>query len=65
MTTSDLAEVSSLRAQLEDLTSRVVLVAERYDNTPDSAVAIDLFAAERALLGAVRALERALVHLRA
>ena len=63
MSTSDLAEFSSLRAQLEDITARVVTVAERYDDTPDSAVASDLFAAERALLGATRALDRAISHL--
>jgi len=62
MTSSDLAELSSLRAQLEELTARVVAVAERYD-TPDSAVASDLFAVERALVGAVRALDRAVAHL--
>lgn len=62
MTSSDLAELSSLRAQLEELTARVVTVAERYD-TPDSAVAVDLFGVERTLLGAGRALDRAIAHL--
>jgi len=62
MTTSDLAELSTLRAQLEELTARVVAVAERYDS-PDSAVAVDLFAVERSLLGAARALDRAVAHL--
>jgi hypothetical protein len=59
MSTSDLAELSTLRAQLEELTARVVSVAERYDETPDSAVAADLFAVERSLLGAGRSLGRA------
>ena len=63
MNNTDVAELSSLRAQLEDLTTRVVAVAERYDETPDSAVATDLFAAERSLRGAVRALDRAASHL--
>lgn len=63
MTTSDIAELSSLRAQLEDLTARVVAVAEHYDETPDSAVAADLFAAERSLIGAGRAVDRAVSHL--
>ena len=62
MTSSDLAELSSLRAQLEELTARVVVVAERYDS-PDSAVAVDLFGVERALLAARRTLERAIAHL--
>jgi hypothetical protein len=63
MSTSDFAELSSLRAQLLDLTARVVTVAERSEKTPDSAVAIDLFTAERSLLGAGRALDRAISHL--
>jgi hypothetical protein len=63
MNNADVAELSSLRAQLEDLTTRVVAVAERYDETPDSAVASDLFAAERSLRGATRALDRAASHL--
>jgi hypothetical protein len=60
---SDLAELSSLRAQVEDLTARLVEVAERYGTTPDSAVAADLFAAERALFAAARSLDRARNHL--
>ncbi len=63
MSSSDLAELSSLRAQLLDLTTRVVNVAERADKTPDNAVAVDLFTAERALLGAGRAIDRAVSHL--
>ncbi len=63
MNTSDVAELSSLRAQLEDLTARVVAVFERYADTPDSAVASDLFTAERSLLAAGRALDRAVRHL--
>ncbi len=64
MTTSDLAELSSLRAQLEELAARVLAVAERYRESPDSAVTSDLDLAERALLGARRALERATETLR-
>jgi hypothetical protein len=60
MSPSDLAELSTLRALLEELTARLVSVAERYDESPDSAVAADLFTAERALLGAGRALDRAM-----
>jgi hypothetical protein len=56
---SDRAEISSLRAQVAELSQRVTAVAERYDDTADSAIAADLFAAERALLAAVRTLERA------
>ncbi len=60
---SDRAEVSSLRAQIDDLTRRVTAIAERYDETPDSAIAADLFSAERGLLTALRSLERAETHL--
>jgi hypothetical protein len=56
---SDFAELSSLRAQLEELTTRVVAVGDRYRDTDDSAIAAELDQAERALLGAVRALDRA------
>jgi hypothetical protein len=63
MSASELAELSTLRALLEELTARLVTVAERYDDTPDSAVAADLFVAERALLGAGRAVDRAISRL--
>jgi hypothetical protein len=59
MRSSDLAELSSLRAQLGELAARVVAVADRYRESPDSAVTSDLDLAERSLLGARRALERA------
>jgi hypothetical protein len=55
---SDFAELSSLRAQLEELTGRVVAVGDRYRDTDDSAVAAELDQAERALLGARRTLDR-------
>jgi hypothetical protein len=60
---SDIAELSPLRAQVDELTARVTAVAERYDDTDDSAVAAELFAAERALLGAKRSLDRAITFL--
>ena len=60
---SDRAELSTLRAQVDDLTRRVVAVAAHYDDTPDSAVAADLFAAERSLSAARRQLDRATAHL--
>ncbi len=56
---SDHAELSTLQAQIEELTARVVSVAERYAGTTDSAIAADLFAAERALVVARRCLGRA------
>ena len=60
---SDLAELSTLRAQVDDLTARVLAVAERYDDSDDSAIAAELFAAERALVGAKRSLDRVLTSL--
>ena len=58
-TTSDLALLSSLGAQLEDLGSRITEMADRYGTTPDSALANELYNAERGLIGARRALDRA------
>ena len=60
---SDLAELSTVRSQVEDLIRRVVAVADHYDDSPDSAVASDLFAAERSLVSARRQLDRASAHL--
>lgn len=57
---SDQAELSTLRSQLEDLTTRVLGVADRYRDTPDSLIAADLDAAERGLVAARRAVARAL-----
>ena len=56
---SDFAELSSLKAQLDELTARVVAVGDRYRDTDDSAIAAELDQAERALLGAYRSLDRA------
>jgi hypothetical protein len=56
---SDLAELSSLRAQLDEVRDRVVGIATRYHETPDSAIASDLFEAERALMSAGRVIDRA------
>ncbi len=56
---SDFAELSSLRSQLEELTARVVAVGDRYRDTDDSAISAEIDQAERALLGAARSLHRA------
>lgn len=60
---SDRAELSSLRSQLDELTTRVVVVADRYRNTTDSALTSELDAAERSLLTARRAIDRAIAEL--
>jgi hypothetical protein len=57
---SDLAELSTLRAQLTDLTERMMRVADDYRSSPDSAVTSDLDSSERSLLAARRALDRAM-----
>jgi hypothetical protein len=59
MTTTDLALLSSIAAQVHDLAGRVTEMAERYGVSPDSAVASELFTAERSLLAARRAIDRA------
>ncbi len=56
---SDFAELSSLKSQLEELTARVVAVGDRYRDTDDSPIAAELDQAERALIGAGRSLDRA------
>ena len=60
---TDLAQLSSIRAQIEDLAQRVTEMAERYGDSPDSAIAAELFGAERSLIAARRALERAAAFL--
>jgi hypothetical protein len=57
-TSSDLAVLSSIVAQVDDLARRVTDLAERYGSSPDSAVAAELFATERALAAAHRSLDR-------
>jgi hypothetical protein len=58
-----MAALSSIVSQVDELTGRVTELAERYGETPDSAVATELFSGERALTTARRALERASVLL--
>lgn len=62
MSDSDLAELSTLRAQVGDILERVLAIAERYDDSTDTAIATEAFAAERALVIARRALDRAIAH---
>jgi hypothetical protein len=57
------AELSTLRAQLEELAGRLVAVADRYRDTPDSQIATDLYATERLVISARRSLDRALAAL--
>jgi hypothetical protein len=57
-TSSDIAVLSSTVAQIDDLARRVTELAERYGETPDSAIAAELFASERSLAAARRSLDR-------
>ena len=59
MVESDIAELSTIGAQLEDLATRVEAVGDRYRDSPDSAVANDIDLAERSLIAARRAIARA------
>lgn len=56
---SDLASLSSISTQVDELGRRVTDLAEQYGATPDSAIAAELFAAERSLSAATRSLDRA------
>jgi hypothetical protein len=58
-TTSDLAALSSIAAQVDELSRRITALAEDYGRTPDSAVASELFSTERAFATARRSLDRA------
>lgn len=55
---SDLAELSSVASQLEELTKRVVTVAKRMDDRDREDVAHDLYDVERSLRAAGRRLAR-------
>ena len=57
---SDFAELSSLRAQLDELAGRVVAVGDRYRESDDSAITGEIDQAERSLHSAVRSLHRAI-----
>ncbi len=63
MSASDKAELLTLRTQVEDLTTRVTVIADKYGASPDSSVAADLYAAERTLVTTRRSLDRAMGHL--
>jgi hypothetical protein len=58
--TSDHAELSSLRALLDDALRRIDGIAAGYRNREDTMVASDLETAERSLVATGRAIDRAL-----
>lgn len=55
---SEAAQLSSISSALEELTSRIGAVAERYDGTARADVASDLYDVERALRAATRRLAK-------
>jgi hypothetical protein len=55
---SEAAQLSSINSALDELTSRVAAVAERYDGTPRADLAADLYDVERALRAATRRLAK-------
>ena len=57
---SDHAEISTLCSALDESVRRIVAVSDRYRDTDTSAVASDLDSAERGLVAARRAIDRAL-----
>ena len=59
-TSADHAELSTLRSSLEELTERIVQVGDQYRGSDGSGVAGDLESAERALIMARRAIDRAI-----
>lgn len=56
---SDHAELSSLRALLDDALRRISAIADGYRTREDTMVASDLETAERSLVAAGRAVDRA------
>ena len=62
---ADHAELSTLRSSLEELTERTVEVGDHYRGSDGSGVAGDLESAERALIMARRAIDRAIKSLAA
>ncbi len=57
---SDMAELSTVATQIEDLVSRITEVAEHYHGTDQDAVAVRLFEVERSLMSASRNLRSAM-----
>jgi len=55
---SDRAELSALATSLEDLTTRITAMADRFRGTPRGDVADNLYEVERSLLTAARKLDR-------
>ena len=62
---SDRAELSALATTLEDVTTRITAVADRYQGSPNRGdIADGLYEVERSLLTAARKLDRVLRAMR-
>jgi hypothetical protein len=57
---TDLAELSSIAASLDQITRRVGAMAEQANEEQEETVSSELFSVERALQGATRRLSRVL-----
>jgi hypothetical protein len=55
---TDLAELSSIAASLEQITRRIGIMAEQANDEQEETVSSELFSVERALQGATRRLGR-------
>lgn len=53
------AEISSIATQLEELMNRVVKIGDEFRTDPDSGFVNECNSAERNLMSAIRAIERA------
>ena len=57
---SDMAELSTVSTQIDELVARITEVAERFHGTDEDAVAVRLFEVERSLMSAGRNLRSAM-----
>jgi len=62
MTSSAAAEISSISSQIEELMKRVTSIGDQYRATPDSQLVTECNSAERSLMSAIRAMDRAKKH---
>ena len=59
MTSSAIAELSSITSQVEELMKRITSIGDQYRMTPDSQLVTECNSAERSLMSGIRAMERA------
>ncbi len=59
MTSSTRAELSTISSQIEEILERTTQLGDQYRSTPDSQFVAECNSAERSLMSALRAIERA------